>query len=281
MMRSTALLFVIFADVSAVSLKPDDAQAIQVNAPRSTSLLSLLATRRKDIEKQMLELQQYSAANKGKISGDRDANYARLQKMATECKDCETAELALQKGYNESLAAHEYVEKVDADVLKQTLAEGVYNGSVKDQLVAEANRDKYEAKVFKEAQKAAMKTISGVGCASDSLIATYAPLSMPNNISYDVGPILADLNSKAKALRALQAIVVDKIAIVVKNNATFIQTQKDSIKLGLCPPSYCKPIDATNARVTSGLKDAALVGAEKTKTAECAAIDQEKWGVGQ
>lgn len=244
-----------------------------VQAPRSNTLLSLLAERKSSIAKQMVELQGYNADNKDTFTKEKAEAYKRLEKQKDECEKCEKAELKLQEAYDDSLEAHEHVENVDADVLAITTAKNAHVAALAAVEKAEKERDEYKTGGYLEAQKLAMSQVGALGCGDGSKIAQYDPLTTPDPISFDIKPILDKLNEAAEELRNKQKVVDLATAIADKKKAEYEAALKASTH---CHPSYCTPDDITKAKTASGRKDAAVEVAKATKDAECAAIDVDK-----
>jgi hypothetical protein len=268
-------------------------ERVAAKVPRSSSLLSVLADRKLSLAKQMAQLEaKYNATNSATYTDALKAAKKRLAKQQKECEDCEKAENALDMAYDKSLAAHKYVEDVDADLLKITEAEIAHGKAVTKWETAKEVLEKYNVEDFTDAKNAALDAMRPWTWDCDapekyvSEIGTFSPHFTDGDkyIKFDEdgrqGKI-DDLNAAAKQLRYLQGEVFDAKKFMDKMKDELDAAKAASTYCKETTPSeemYCTPADAASAKSKSGEEDKKVEEAIKNKDEECAAIDQVEWG---
>jgi hypothetical protein len=271
---TNGLLF-LTASVQAMTLSPTGAfidPTSTVQAPLSTITLSLLAARKQSLANQISELQAYGGKDsKTQIEGAKADQIKRLEKQAQECKDCESAETALQSAYNASLKAHTFVEDVTTSVLNQTAAESAYNTAfrnVGDALIVW----KDATSAFNLAKAALAKKVSAYGCSQASDIELYNPLITSTPLPMPaISMELAAVNAAADVVREKKGIVDAKKLIQDAKKIAWDDAIKASIATKLCNGA-CKQTDVDAAHKDSGAKDLLVTQAQGLRDTECAAI---------
>jgi hypothetical protein len=301
-------LAAILAGASAATLKPTDvaaltatdAPAFEVQVPRASTTLSLLAERRKSIARQMTQLQaqKYKAANNATYAAALAEAEKRLQKTKKECDDCQAAEEDLQAAYAASLKAHKYVEDVEGDLLKLSTAERALDAAMtakekaeKEYLQANETVVLYETNEFEPVKKDFMKKAAAWTCGDESTVGSFRPLVQPGDMAFSLQTELDRMNAAAKTLRGLKEKVPPKKKVfeakkvlVKEAKAAWEAAKQASIARALCAATapaveaYCVPADVESAKSASAAKDAVVEAKKAIKVKECAAIPQEKWG---
>jgi hypothetical protein len=283
-MPSSTISILLFAvSLGAVTLQPEilleTASAVAaVKFPTSRITLSLLAERKNSIAKKVKELQskrtygkteQTAPEHQDRIQGAMDAQILDLQKQAAECAKCEKAEIKLQGAYNESLAAHKYVEAVAASVLAQQKAYNIYMNASADHSKAVQEKATTLSN-FDAAKKLLLANLNAKVTKTDA----FTPLTYPGVLKLDpvYDELLKDVNDAAKLDRKAAAKEVFMKGVMDKKKGLSDQAIEDSKATKLCA-AECLPADVIAAEKVSGGKDLLVTNNQTLKTDACAAID--------